>query len=165
MAPLFRTETLPSPLTRVASVTLALGLGLWLAGCATDPGNSPAPDNPGSAQSDPGASEPNTPAEQSTAAIPDAWPEAIRIVTGPVVEGADLGDMLIVTVAVEGDGQAIFKDGVSLLEGAGHTVVFVLDDDDSTWTGQWKGEGYWVNFEVSHTDGVKYANYTVTIDS
>ena len=135
-------------------------MALALTGCATGTGDSPESVEPGSAQNDPGASEPDAPQEQSTASIPEGWPEAIRVVSGPIDD-----NMFMVTVAAKGDGRAVFDEGVALLEGAGHTMVFLLDDDESSLTGQWKGEGYFVIFDVSHTDGVKFASYTVTTGS
>lgn len=148
---------------RSAAIALALSLGFALAGCAPGPDAGPPP---GASQSGPGASEPNSPQDQSTAAIPAGWPDAISVVPGPIVEGANIDDtMWIVTVAVNGDGRAIFDEGVALLESAGHSMVFLLDDNDDNLTGQWQGSGYFVLFEVSHTDGTKYANYTVIVDS
>ncbi len=153
---------------RAGVLALGLAVGLALSGCAAPGGAQNPPDQNGPGQSDPGQSDPgqsgpdDTEAE-STASIPEGWPAAIQVVAGPIVEGYNVDDtMFLVTVEVTGDGRAIFDEGVALLEGAGHTLVFLLDDDESSLTGQWMGEGYRVNFDVSHTDGTRYASYTVT---
>lgn len=156
----------PSESIRAGAVALGIATALVLTGCAAGPGDDATPGQSSqsdSNQSDSNQNEPTAPEEESTASIPDGWPAAIQVVSGAIVEGANIDDsMFIVTIAVNGDGRAVFDEGVALLERAGHTLVFRLDDDETNLTGQWMGDGYRVNFAVSHTDGVKYADYTVT---